>query len=107
MATKKELAAAAKAKKEAEKAEKLAKKEAEKKAKEEKAEEERLAKEEAKNGGKKKVETRHISELTKVDREALEAILRKEPSAIDDAEYAILKARAGYLSSDERKKYEV
>ncbi len=56
---------------------------------------------------KAKVESRHISELTKVDREALEGILRKEPSAVDEVELAVLSARAAYLTTDEREKYGV
>lgn len=54
---------------------------------------------------KAEVEHRHISELGKVDREHLEAILRKDPATLDEIDLAHLKAREAYLSSDERKKF--
>lgn len=60
-----------------------------------------------KEAKKANVELRHISELGKVDREVLEAILRKEPEGLDEAEMATLTARRAYLNSDERKKYGV
>ena len=61
----------------------------------------------APKGPKAQVEHRHISELSKLDRENLEVILRKEPSALDEVELATLKARVAYLTSDERNKYGV
>lgn len=77
-------------------------KDAEKKAK---AEAKALKDAEKNKGPKTNVEHRHISELNKLDREVLEAILRKDPSSVSEDELDILKAREAYLSSDERKKY--
>ena len=54
---------------------------------------------------KAEVEHRHISELNKLDRENLEAILRKDAGAVDEVEMETLRARAAYLTTDERKKY--
>lgn len=54
---------------------------------------------------KAEVEHRHISELGKVDREHLEAILRKDPATLDEIDLAHLQAREAYLTSDERKKF--
>ena len=56
---------------------------------------------------KAEVEHRHISELSKVDREALEVILRKEAGSLTDAELATLEARKAYLTTDEVKKYDL
>jgi len=95
MATKKEIAAEKAAKKAEDKAAKEAKKLADK-----------AAKDEAKKSGSKgKVEHRHISELSNLDRENLETILRKEPSALDEVDTATLNARVAYLTADERDKY--
>lgn len=109
MATKKQ-AEAAKAKKEA--AEKA---KADRAAAKAKAKAEKEAAKGAKTGAtpnaptgpKAKVEVRHLSELSKLDRENLETLLRKDPSALSEVELGTLQARVAYLSSDEREKYGV
>lgn len=59
----------------------------------------------AKKAAKGKIETRHLSELSKADREYIEELLRKDPSALTEGELSHLTARAAYLTSDERKKF--
>lgn len=56
---------------------------------------------------KVKVEHRHISELSRKDREALEAILRKEAGTLTDEEQGVLEARKAYLTTDEIEKYDL
>lgn len=56
---------------------------------------------------KEAVEHRHISELSNKDREALEAILRKEAGTLTDVELATLEARKAYLTTDEIAKYDL
>lgn len=56
---------------------------------------------------KREVEHRHISELSKKDREVLEVILRKDAGAITEEDLGVLNARKAYLTSDEIEKYDL